>query len=206
MSLVIAFIGSQGAVMAGDLREILFLGDASCRAALEAELYDGRIVTEDHLQCRAGEIGIAIHVRDTKSKVSERDGILVGEVGETEAGIVRKRRLYASQGQYVLADFTPEGMTLVSKGSGSTFIVLGNEVAKAIANRCIRESWKGGGLAEAIRTIIFTMQVAARTTASVSREYVLVQTRQRRDVFDALERDAEAAAAGRGGDDGSCRG
>ncbi len=205
MSLVIAFIGSQGAVMAGDMREILFLGDASCRAALEAELYDGRIVTDDHLQCRAREIGIAVHVRDTKSKVSEQEGILVGEVGETEAGIVRKRRLYASKEGYVLADFEPEGMTLVSQGTKSTFIVLGNEAAKAIANRCIRESWKGGGLAEAIRTIVFTMQTAARATASVSSEYVLMQTRQRRDVFAALERDARAASAGSVEEDGSCR-
>lgn len=198
MSLVIAFIGSQGAVMAGDMREILFLGDASCRDALEAELYDGRIVTDDALQRRAEEIGIAVHVRDTKAKVSEREGILVGEVGETEAGIVRKRRLYASQGSYAIADFDEGGMTLVSKGAGSTFTVLGNAVAKEIANRCIRESWKGGGLAEAVRTITFTMQTAARTTASVSNEYVLLQTPHKRDIFAVLKEDAARAAGGHG--------
>ncbi|MDN7024264.1 DUF2121 domain-containing protein [Methanoculleus sp. FWC-SCC1] len=206
MSLVIAFIGSQGAVMAGDMREILFLGDASCREALEAELYDGRIVTDDALRRRAAEIGIGVHVRDTKTKVAERDGILVGEVGETEAGIVRKRRLYASQGNYAIADFEGDSMTLVSKGTGSTFTVLGNAVAKEIANRCIREAWKGGGMAEAVRTIVFTMQTAARTTASVSNEYLLVQTPHRKDVVTVLEKDAARAAAGRGEESGSCSG
>ncbi|MDD3933957.1 MAG: DUF2121 domain-containing protein [Methanoculleus sp.] len=39
MTLVIAYIGKQGAVMAGDMREIAFQGDDSCIDELEHELY-----------------------------------------------------------------------------------------------------------------------------------------------------------------------
>ncbi len=190
MSLVIAFIGTGGAVMAGDMREILFAGDSSCRDRLEAELYDGRIVNDEDLARRADEIGIAVHVRDTKSKVAERSGILVGEVGETEKGIVRSRRLYASGGQYVIADLEDGRMTAVSKGTGSTFIVLGNAVTKQVANRCIRDSWKGGTPRDAIRTIVLAMETAARTTASVSERYILVQTPARKNLRSMLEEDA----------------
>jgi len=49
MSLVIAFIGKNGAVMAGDMREISFQGEKSEREKLEKELYCGSLVTEDEL-------------------------------------------------------------------------------------------------------------------------------------------------------------
>ncbi|RXE56069.1 hypothetical protein ABH15_07740 [Methanoculleus taiwanensis] len=190
MSLVIAFIGARGAVMAGDMREILFSGDDSCRDRLEAELYDGRIVTDEALARRAQEIGIGVYVRDTKNKVAERSGILVGEVGETEKGVVRSRRLYASAGRYAIADFEDGCMTVVSQGTGSTFIVLGNAIAKQVTNRCIRDTWKGGTPRDAVRTIVLAMETAARTTASVSERYVLVQTPASRDLRPLLDEDA----------------
>jgi len=58
MSLVIAFIGIQGAVMAGDMREIITCGDRISTETLEHELYSGLIVTDDALKKRAGELGI----------------------------------------------------------------------------------------------------------------------------------------------------
>lgn len=84
MTLVIAFIGKQGAVMAGDMREIAFGGDDSRIEDLERELYGGSIVSDTDLAERADEMGVIIRVRDDKAKVSQQDGVLVGEVTETE--------------------------------------------------------------------------------------------------------------------------
>ena len=87
MSLVIAFIGAQGAVMAGDMREIITRGDRVSTETLEQELYSGQIVTDDDLKKRAEALGISLIIRDDKRKVTLRDGILVGEVSETEGGV-----------------------------------------------------------------------------------------------------------------------
>jgi len=58
MSLVIAFIGARGAVMAGDTREIITRGDRIPTDTLEHELYSGGIVTDADLYKRAEELGI----------------------------------------------------------------------------------------------------------------------------------------------------
>jgi hypothetical protein len=47
MSLVIAFVGKKGAVIAGDMREIIFQGNAFSRKRLEKELYNGLIATDE---------------------------------------------------------------------------------------------------------------------------------------------------------------
>jgi len=80
MSLVVAFIGKNGAVMAGDMREVSFQGDKPDREKLEKELYRGALVTEDELAKKAEELKVKINDTDFKNKVSERDGILIGEV------------------------------------------------------------------------------------------------------------------------------
>lgn len=90
MSLVIAFIGKDGAVMAGDMREITFEGDKSQREKLEKELYNGALVTDDELVKKAEELGVTITVTDFKSKISEREGVLIGEVSSFEDGVVKK--------------------------------------------------------------------------------------------------------------------
>ena len=90
MTLVIAFIGKNGAVMTGDLREITFEGNKPDREKLEKELYNGAIVTDDELAKKARDFGVGIIVKDCKSKISERNGILVGEVSSVESGVVKK--------------------------------------------------------------------------------------------------------------------
>lgn len=88
MTLVIAFIGKNGAVMAGDMREITFEGEKADREKLEKELYSGSLVTDEELAKKAEELGVKIEVTDCKEKVSERNGLLVGEVSSTEGRIV----------------------------------------------------------------------------------------------------------------------
>lgn len=192
MSLVIAFSGTEGAVIAGDMREIFFSGDDAATRALEQELYTGTIISDGDLNQRAAELGVSLAIRDTKCKVQEKDGILTGEVSESDGSRRRIRRLYVSAGQYAIADIEGTSYNLRQRAEGSSFVVLGNEICKEIASSAIREQWKGGGLPEAIRLIILIMDLAASRTASVSRSYHLLQTGKRTALGDIIDRDREA--------------
>ena len=184
MSLVMAFSGTYSAVIAGDQREILFRGEASCIALLESELYSNRLCTEEQLHARAAELDVSITIRDDKCKVWEQDGILIGEVTETDGPVIRRRRICVSCGRYAIFEKSGESWSLLSRGEGSHFLVLGNEATKGIAHQCIREHWKPGGgtLEDAVKVLILSMQEAARRTASVSRTFSILQTRTKADV------------------------
>ncbi|WP_298665013.1 DUF2121 domain-containing protein [uncultured Methanofollis sp.] len=189
MSLVIAFVGSKGTVMAGDMREIFFWDDETAIPALEKELYGGGIVTDDDLYRRAGALGVGVVIRDGREKVREEDGVLVGEVREMVGGRVRSRRLYATAGRYALAEFEGSVGRVTGKGAGSTFVVLGNRIAQEIALASIREGWKDGGMEDAVRVIILAMKKAAASTASVSKRFVLIGTEAGADLDALLARD-----------------
>jgi hypothetical protein len=189
MSLVIAFVGAYGAVMGGDTREIITSGDRISTETLEHELYAGLIVTDDALQQRAAGLGVSLTIRDDKRKVIQRDGILVGEVSEAEAGVTRKRRLYATAGEYKLAKITNGGIQVTGKGKASSFVVLGNQVTKEIANSCIRENWKNGTMHDAIRIIVLSMQRAAAASASVSVLFDLIQAPGNAGLDEVIEQD-----------------
>ena len=53
----------------------------------------------------------------------------------------------------------------------------------------IREYWTQGTLEDAMRVIIRTMETAAARTASVSKQYVLLQTKNRVMLTGHIERD-----------------
>ncbi len=190
MTLVIAFIGKNGAVMAGDMREITFEGERFDRENLEKELYSGAIVTDEELTKKAEEFGVKITVTDCKEKVSERNGILVGEVSSFEGGVVKKRRIYASAGNFAIAELINTEMTLTSQGKGSNFIAFGNEFTKQVANKCFKDHWtKKSNLQDAVKILILCMEIAAKKTASVSRQFVFVQTSSNADVLKVVEKD-----------------
>ena len=191
MSLVIAYIGRNGAVMAGDLRQILFRGESSAEKILEEELCGGLITSDEELTRKAKELGISLMIRDDKNKVSEQDGVLVGEVSSIERGKVQKRRLYASAGSYAIADLENATMTVRQHGQESNFVVLGNTITKKIAHECIRDQWKNGTLSDAIKIILLTMETASRTTASVSKQFTLFQTMSKVNVAEVIKRDRE---------------
>ncbi len=182
MSLVIAFVGRNGAVMAGDRRSVFFLGDDASVERLERELYSGRIVVDEELHRRAEALGVRLFVYDDRCKVTIRDRVLVGEVTSSEGGRVRKRRLYASAGRYAIVEFEGGEGTVTQQGEGSAFVVFGSEIAKKITNAVIKEHWKNGGLAQAARIIERAMEKAGRETASVSIEFELLQTAERADI------------------------
>jgi Uncharacterized protein conserved in archaea len=193
MSLVIAFIGKNGAVMAGDMREISFQGEKPDREKLEKELYSGALVTDDELTKKAEELKVKINVTDFKNKVSERDGILIGEVSSFEDGVVKKRRLYASAGNYAIAELRNSEITLTSHGKGSNFIAFGNEFTKQTANKCFQDNWtKKSNFQDAVKILKLCMETVARKTASVSKQFVLIQTVSNNDVLKAIEEDRQS--------------
>jgi hypothetical protein len=189
MTLVIAFVGRSGAVMAGDMREITFLGDPASMEVLERELYAGLIATEDALLERAAELGVRLGIRDDKIKVTERDGVLVGEVTSLENGILLKRRMYASGGSYAIVDSGEGAPVPRGRGGAGNFVVLGNEKAKAVANRIIRERWKNGGLRDAVEIVVRSLEQASAETPTVSRRFIVVQTGEKAELGKAMEED-----------------
>ena len=100
----------------------------------------------------------------------------MGEVSETEGGIPRKRRLYATAGEYALAGITDADLRLTGKGKASNFVVLGNQITQQIAHTCIQEHWKNGGMHESIRILMLSMERASKATASVSGLYTVIHT------------------------------
>ncbi|HNJ81916.1 MAG TPA: DUF2121 domain-containing protein [Methanoregulaceae archaeon] len=181
MSLVIGFSGREGAVIAGDLREILMQGPDAEICGFEQELYSGQILDDSDLRKRALERGIVLRIRDDKCKVGDYEGVLVGEVSEADGAIVRRRRLYVACGAYAIVDRCGQKTVLKQEGQGSTFVVLGNEVTKRIAHGLIRSEWKCGTFPDAVRLIIRIMDTAAAGTASVSKAYTILQTRKKAD-------------------------
>jgi hypothetical protein len=185
MSLIVAFSGHDGAVMAGDLREILMQGPDAEILGFERELYSGQIWNDTDLRNRAKERGIGMRVRDDKCKISEQNGILVGEVSESDGAIVSRRRLFVSCGCYAIVDITEDGPVLQTRGKGSTFVVIGNEVTKRIAHEMIRAEWKSGAFADAVLLVIRIMNTVASCTASVSKDCTILQTRTKADLDSA---------------------
>jgi hypothetical protein len=117
----------------------------------------------------------------------QRDGVLVGEVSSMENGVLRKRRLYASAGNYIIAEIKDSEFEVTKRGN-TAFIVLGNDITKGIANECIQKCWKKNGkLQDAVRSLIMAMETAAMKTASVSKKYMLVQTSSKTDLSRFVE-------------------
>jgi hypothetical protein len=189
VSLVIAFIGKQSAVMAGDTREIITIGDDISTGILEHELYSGLLVTDNDMKKRAGDLGLVLTINDDKRKVTRRNGLLIGEVSETRCGVTRTKRLYATAGEYVLAEVTGSTVNVTGKGTASNFVVLGNEITQRIAHACIREQWNHGGLQDAIRIIMLAMKRASDATASVSGLYNLINSTTKISLNEVIERD-----------------
>ena len=188
VTLVMAFVGESGAVMAGDMREIGFLGDRAAIGRLEEELYSGALRTDGELLSRAAELGVKLTIRDDKAKVFEEEGVLVGEVTSLEGGLLSKRRLYASAGSYAIVDTVGSAVTVRGRGGASNFVVLGNELAKAVANRMIRERWRDGTLEDAAEILVRSIDAASAASPSVGRTFLIVQTRKRVDLGKILEK------------------
>ena len=75
MSLIIAYVGKKGCVMAGDKRRIAYFGSKEERELLEQEIYTGEITNDEELYARAEELEISLKITDDATKVKSLENV-----------------------------------------------------------------------------------------------------------------------------------
>ena len=141
MSIIIAYIGKKGCVMASDKRRIAYFGDKENREKLEEELYSGNIRNDEELLKRSAELQIELKITDDAKKIKSIGNAVMGEVSTKSTTEVRRRRIYGTSNGYQIIELI--GSDLTSKSSGSSgIIIFGNKIAKQKANSLIKQKWK----------------------------------------------------------------
>ncbi|RPJ78781.1 MAG: DUF2121 domain-containing protein, partial [Alphaproteobacteria bacterium] len=89
-----------------------------------------------------------------------------------------------------IAELIDSELTLTSHAKGSNLIVLGNDFTKQVANKCFKDNWtKKSTFQDAVKILMLCMETAARKTASVSKQFYLIQTASNVNVLKAVEDD-----------------
>ncbi|MGN0094055.1 MAG: DUF2121 domain-containing protein [Methanobrevibacter sp.] len=141
MSIIIAYIGKKGCVMASDKRRIAYFGDKDNREKLEEELYSGNIRNDDELYKEAAKLGIDLKISDDANKIKSIGNAVMGEVSSKTTREVRRRRIYGTTNGYQIIELI--GSELKNKETGSSgIIIFGNKIAKQMANSLIKQRWK----------------------------------------------------------------
>ena len=141
MSLIIAYIGKKGCVMAADKRKIGYFGDKENLEILEQELYNGDISSDGEFKRRADELGISVKITDDATKLKIVGNCVRGEVSTKGTFETKRRRVYGTSNGYQLVELV--GSEVTSRTSGKTGIVIfGNNFAKKMAERLISKRLK----------------------------------------------------------------
>lgn len=141
MSLIIAYVGKKGCVMASDKRKIGYFGDKQNLKELEKDLYSGKIDNDDDFLKRADDLGISIKITDDANKLKIIGNSIRGEVSTKGTFETRRRRIYGTTNGYQIIELL--GSDTESRKAGkSGVIVFGNEYAKRAAETLIRRNWK----------------------------------------------------------------
>ena len=94
MSLIIAYIGKKGCVIAADKRRIAFFGEKENRELLEADMYSGDITSDEELYKRAEELDVVLKISDDASKVRTVEDVALGEVTTRGSMETKRKRIY----------------------------------------------------------------------------------------------------------------
>ena len=141
MSLIIAYVGKKGCVMASDKRKIGYFCDKENLSKLEDELYDGSIDNDADFLLRANDFGISIKITDDANKLKKIGNTIRGEVSTKGTFETRRRRIYGTTNGYQIIELL--GSETESRKAGeSGIIIFGNEYAKAKAEKLIKQKWK----------------------------------------------------------------
>ena len=141
MSLIIAYVGKKGCVMASDKRKIGYFGDKEKLAELEKELYSGNIDNDEAFLAGANELGISIKITDDANKIKVIGNTIRGEVSTKGTFETRRRRIYGTTNGYQIVELL--GSDTESRKAGkSGLIIFGNEYAKQMAETLIKRKWK----------------------------------------------------------------
>ena len=141
MSLIIAYIGKKGCVIAAGKRRIPFFGEKENRELLEADMYSGDITTDEELYKRAEELDVVLKISDDASKVRTVEDVALGEVTTRGSMETKRKRIYGTTNAYQIVELSGSNVTNITKGS-SSIIVFGNKIAKSLANDLIQKRWK----------------------------------------------------------------
>lgn len=176
MSLIIAYIGKKGCVMAADKRKIGYFGDKKNLEVLEEELYSGSISTDEDFLDRASELGISIKITDDASKLKVVGNCIRGEVSTKGTFETRRRRIYGTTNGYQIVELL--GSETESRKAGDKgIIIFGNVIAKKLAETLISRKWKSSQslryMGEVFEDIL--AEVASKTPTVGKQFDVLVQ-------------------------------
>lgn len=139
MSLIIAYVGKKGCVMASDKRRIAYFG--TNRQALEDELYDGSITTDEELFKRSKELDVPIKITDDADKLRIVGNTIRGEVSTKGTHETKRKRIYGTTNGYQIVELI--GSETKSRQAGEKGIILfGNDFAKKQAETLIKRRWK----------------------------------------------------------------
>lgn len=141
MSLIIAYVGKKGCVMASDKRRIAYFGNKENLKLLEDDLYDGKISSEKELYQKAEELDINIKITDDANKLNTVGETVVGEVSSKGAFETKRKRVYGTTNGYQIVELI--GSEVTSRESGQKAVVLfGNKYVKSLAENLISKKWK----------------------------------------------------------------
>ena len=141
MSLIIAYIGKKGCVMASDKRRIAYFGSKEDLELLEQEIYTGEIHSDEELYKRAEELDVHLKVTDDACKVKSIENVAVGEVASRGTMETRRKRIYGTSNGFRIVELSGSNV-LKSKRGSSSIIVFGNKITKSMANEMLQERWK----------------------------------------------------------------
>ena len=174
MSLIIAYVGKKGCVMASDKRRIAYFGNN--RQALEDELYDGSITTDEELIKRSNELDVPIKITDDADKLRIVGNAIRGEVSTKGSHETKRKRIYGTTNGYQIVELI--GSETKSRQAGEKGIILfGNDYAKKQAENLIQKRWKASHslrlMGDIFEEILSTI---AQKTPSIGKEFdVLIQ-------------------------------
>ena len=176
MSLIIAYIGKKGCVMAADKRKIGYFGDKKQLRTLEEELYSGAIESDEKFLKRAEELGISIKITDDANKLKVVGNCIRGEVSTKGTFETKRRRIYGTTNGYQIIELL--GSETKSRKAGKKGIILfGNQYAKQLAESLISKNWKSSlslrYMGEVFEDIL--SQVSSKTPTVGDKFDVLIQ-------------------------------
>ena len=176
MSLIIAYIGKKGCVMAADKRKIGYFGDKKNLDTLEEELYSGSIDNDEDFLNRASELGISVKLTDDANKLKVVGNCIRGEVSTKGTFETRRRRIYGTTNGYQIIELLGSE-TESRKAGGKGIIIFGNKYAKKLAENLISRNWKSSQslryMGEVFEDIL--SEVASKTPTVGNKFDVLIQ-------------------------------
>ncbi len=138
MTLIIAYMGKNGCVMASDKKRIAFMGNSE---KLEDKLFSGEIKSDEELFSIAKKENVNINITDDGVKIYRIDEALKGEIINKGAFTTKRRRIYGVSNGYQIIEL--EGSNITSHSSGKRgIIIFANKFAKNKANELISKKFK----------------------------------------------------------------